>query len=209
MTATTPRISIVVATANRPTLRRALRSCRWADEIVVVFDAEEPPWHPPGCVVLAHGPTRVWGHPQRNVGIEAATGTHVAFMDDDDLYTRGAGDLIRTALAASPDRVHVFCMRNRDKVYRGPVESGKIGTPMFVVPIEPVGTWTTRYSGDLDFITETMRLRGDEPVFHPEVIANINPPTLRSALRAAARPASWKRVASRVRRRLPARRRAA
>ena len=66
-------------------------------------------------------------------------------------------------------------MRNRDKVYSGPVESGKIGTPMFIVPREPVGTWTGRYGEDIDFISETMRLRGDEPVFHSEIIAAIRP----------------------------------
>ena len=118
-----------------------------------------------------------------------ATGTHFAFMDDDDVYTRAAGPRSARAITAQPDRVHVFRMRNRDKVYSGPVESGKIGTPMFVVPREPVGTWTGRYGEDIDFIRETMRLRGDEPVFHPEIIAAIRPRTAGTWLRAtSARP---------------------
>ena len=150
-------------------LGRAIRTSRWADEIVVVFDATEPPFTPTGCVVLAVGPSGDWGGTQRNLGIANATGTHLAFMDDDDMYTREAGRLIRAAVAVQPDRVHVFSMRNRDTVYSGPVESGKISTQMFVVPREPIGRWTERYSGDFDFIAETMRLRGDEPVYHQEI----------------------------------------
>lgn len=114
-----------------------------------------------------------------------ASGTHLAFMDDDDLYTPGAGAAIRAAVAVEPNRVHIFCMRNQDAILSGPVELGKISTQMFVVPREPVGVWTPRYQGDFDFISETMRLRRDEPVFHPEVIAAYRPqrrPSLRTRL---------------------------
>jgi glycosyltransferase involved in cell wall biosynthesis len=199
---TAPRISVIIPSTNRPTLDRAIRSCRWADEIVVVFDAESPPREPPGCVVRAIGPTADWGGTQRNLGIQVAGGTHLAFMDDDDVYTRDAGPAIRAAVEEAPDRVHVFRMRNREKVYAGPIESGKISTQMLVVPREPVGAWTSRYSGDFDFITETMRIRGDEPVFHPVIIASIRPPTFRKALRSLFSPATQKRVAGRTWRRL-------
>ncbi len=200
-----PRISVIIATANRRSLRRAIRSSRWADEIVVVFDAAEPLSHPHGCLVHAEGPTHNFGSAQKIRGMREATGTHLAFMDDDDVYTRGAGAAIRAAVAARPDRVHVFRMRNRDKVYAGPVESGKIGTPMFIVPREPVGTWTGRYGEDIDFISETMRLRGDEPLFHPEIIATIRPRTVSTWLRATVNPATQKRLAARSWRRLKAR----
>jgi hypothetical protein len=89
-------------------------------------------------------------------------------------------------------------MRNRDKVYSGPVESGKISTQMFVVPRDPVGRWTARYSGDLDFISETLRLRGDEPVFHAEIIAKIRPPTKTRVLEALVDPTIQRNVAGRV-----------
>ena len=155
--------------------------------------------------MYAEGPTNNFGSAQKIRGMREATGTHLAFMDDDDVYTRGAGAAIRAAITAQPDRVHVFRMRNRDKVYSGPVESGRIGTPMFVVPREPVGTWTGRYGEDIDFISETMRLRGDEPVFHPEIIAVIRPPTAGTWLRATASPATQKRVIGRTWRRLTGR----
>lgn len=202
---TPPRISVIIATTGRRSLRRAIRSSRWADEIVVVFDAAEPPWYPAGCVVLAEGPTHAFGSQQKVRGMREATGTHLAFMDDDDVYTRAAGGAIRPAVTGQPDRVHVFRMRNRDKVYSGPVESGKIGTPMFVVPREPVGIWTGRYGEDIDFISETMRLRGDEPVFHTEIIAWIRPRTAMTWLRATVSPTTWKRVAARSWRGLRAR----
>jgi hypothetical protein len=199
---TPPRISVIIATTGRRTLRRTIRTCRWADEIVVVFDAAEPASRPRGCVVYAEGPTRNFGSAQKLRGMREATGTHFAFMDDDDVYTRGAGAAIRRAIVTQPDSVHVFRMRNRDKVYSGPVESGKIGTPMFIVPREPVGTWTGRYGEDIDFISETMRLRGDEPVFHPEIIAVVRPRTVGTWLRATTSPATQKRVAARGWRRL-------
>jgi hypothetical protein len=197
-----PRISVIIATTGRGTLGRAIRSSRWADEVVVVFDAAEPLSHPRGCVVLAEGPTHAFGSAQKTRGMEAATGTHLAFMDDDDVYTRRAGRAIREAVSAMPDRVHVFSMRNRDKVYAGPVESGRIGTPMFIVPRAPVGTWTARYGEDIDFITETMRLRGDEPVFHREVIAVIRPRTPGTWLRGALSPSTHRRIWPRAWRRL-------
>jgi hypothetical protein len=199
---TRPRISVVIASTGRPTLRRAIRSSRWADEIVVVFDAAEPLSHPKGCVVLAEGPTNAFGSRQKTRGMEVATGTHLAFMDDDDVYTRRAGRAIRAAVEGRPDRVHVFRMRNRNKVYSGPVESGSIGTPMFIVPREPVGVWTGRYGEDIDFITHTLRLRGDEPVFHPEVIAVIRPRTVRTWLEGAFDPATHRRIWPRAWRRL-------
>jgi hypothetical protein len=190
----TPRISVVIATMGRPTLRRAIRSSRWADEIVVIFDAESPLSRPRGCVVLAHGPTGDYAATQLNLGMKAATGTHLAFMDDDDRYTRRAGRAIRSAVAADPGRVHIFRMRNRDKIYSGRLESGQIGTPMFVVPREPVAQYGGFWGQDWVFIKETLRLRGDEPVHHEDIVAMIRPPTLRSGLRALMNPESRRRV---------------
>jgi hypothetical protein len=193
-----PRISVIIPTCERRTLRRAVRSSRWADEIVVVFDAAAPPARPPrDCVVRAVGPSHDWGATQRNLAMSVAGGTHFAFMDDDDVYTRRAGRVIRAAVIAQPDRVHIFSMRNADAIASGPIASGSIGTPMFVVPREPVGTWTPRYGHDLDFIAETMALRGDDPVYHPEVVAIVRAPTLARAVRALVRPRTQARVLGR------------
>ncbi len=192
-----PRISVIIPTCDRRTLRRAVRSSRWADEVLVVFDAEAPARELPGCRVLAAGPSHDWGATQRNLAMTLAAGTHFAFMDDDDVYTRRAGRLIRAAVRTEPDRVHIFSMRNAEKIVSGPIASGSIGTPMYVVPREPVAAWTHRYGHDLDFIAETMALRGDEPVYHPEVVAIVRAPTGRRVLRALVRPRTQARVLKR------------
>ena len=169
-----------------------------------MFDAERPPRRPAGCVVHAVGPTSDWGATQRNLGMKVATGSHLAFMDDDDVYVRGAGAVIRRAIEADPTHVHVFSMRNRDQVVSGPVASGFISTQMFVVPREPVAAWPSTTGGGEDhmFISETLRLRGDEPVFHPDIIARIRPPTFRRVLHATVSPTIQRNVAGRTWRRL-------
>jgi hypothetical protein len=49
---------------------------------------------------------------------------------------------------------------------------------MMVIPNAPgmLGEWSDRYEGDYDFLVETMRLRGDTPVLHDDVIAHIGGP---------------------------------
>jgi glycosyltransferase involved in cell wall biosynthesis len=174
-----PTISVVIATLGRPTLQRAVDSARWADEIVVVYDAEELPARiPDGARAYACGPTNHWGAEQREYGIARASGTHVAFMDDDDVYIPGASPAIRRAVRARPARVHIFKMRDTEREYggHGSVVQGSIGSPMFVVPKNgPLGRWSTRYEGDFDFITSTLAQRGDKPRFHGEVVALVRP----------------------------------
>lgn len=174
-----PRVSVVVATVGRPTLQRTIRSASWADEIIVVFDAAEAPTVlVDGATVYAVGPTHHWGAEQREFGISRATGTHIAFMDDDDVYTDDSGPLIRRALTARPSRVHVFKMRRRGREFGGYgcIAEGCIGSPMFIVPNDgALGRWSTRYAGDFDFIDSTLAARGGRPRFHEEVIALVRP----------------------------------
>lgn len=128
--------------------------------------------------MYAHGPTNHWGAEQRNLGISTATGTHVAFIDDDDVYVKGAGDVVRRALMARPHRVHVFKMQDGDTECGGPgcVVQGYIGSPMFVVPNDGrLGSWSARYERDFDFISSTLAIRGCRARFHDDVIALIRP----------------------------------
>ena len=48
---------------------------------------------------------------------------------------------------------------------------------MICVPnhLEKLGTWSERYEGDHDFLASTMRLRGDQPVLHDDVVAEVTP----------------------------------
>jgi glycosyltransferase involved in cell wall biosynthesis len=174
-----PRISVVIPTVGRATLARAVESARWADEVIVVYDAATIPCAVPhGVQAFAIGPTGHWGSEQREFGIREASGTHIAFIDDDDVYTPAAGRAIRRAVAARPRRVHVFKMRDAEREYggRGSLAQGSIGSPMFVVPRDgSLGSWSTRYEGDYDFIRSTLERRGDRPCFHDELIALVRP----------------------------------
>ena len=174
-----PRVSVVIPTIGRETLQRAVDSASWAHEVIVVFDAPDVPTEAPrGATVLACGPSNHWGAEQRRLGIGRASGTHLAFMDDDDEYTTCAADVVSRALAARPGRVHIFAMRKGHVVYggRGCVYDGGVGTPMFVVPNDgALGEWTIRRQGDFDFIQSTLARRHRCACFHDEVIAEIRP----------------------------------
>jgi glycosyltransferase involved in cell wall biosynthesis len=175
----TPRVSVIIPSVGRDTLRDAVASARWADEVIVVFDAASVPADPPpGVRVFACGPSGNWGAEQRSMGIARATGSHLAFIDDDDVYTPRAPDIVSRALAARPGRVHIFRMRKASRVYggHGCIYDGGIGTPMFVIPNDgSTGTWTKRRQGDFDFITTTLARHRRPPRFHDEVIAEIRP----------------------------------
>jgi hypothetical protein len=103
-------------------------------------------------------------------------------MDDDDIYTPGAVQLMR---AAACDRPVIFRMDHyshghlwRDQVIR----FGNVSTQMYVVPNDParLGTWTPHVpglpepGGDYTFIKETCEMMGD-PVWRPEIICKLRP----------------------------------
>jgi GT2 family glycosyltransferase len=181
------KLSIVIPTIGRPSLERTLASCADADEIIVVLDTargvtELPCQLPPNARLHVGMFGVVGGHAGRVAGIEMATGTHLAFMDDDDVYTRGAVELMR---AAASDRPIIFRMDHyshgnlwRDQELR----FGNVSTQMYVVPNDParLGTWTPHMpglkepGGDYTFIKETCERMGG-PVWRPEIIAKLRP----------------------------------
>lgn len=160
-------LSIIVASSGRPTLARTLLSIapqlEPGDELLVDVNEDAP-----------------WGHAARNRQMARATGSHLLFMDDDDMYLEGALKLARTVAAWTPSRVHIFRMRypDQDVIWREhEVELGNVSTIMLMVPNEPgrLGEWGDRYEGDFDFLTSTLELRGDAPVWHEDVIAAVRP----------------------------------
>jgi hypothetical protein len=64
------------------------------DELLVVFDTSGD-----------------WGITPRNRGIEAASGTHITFLDDDDVYLPGALDALRDFAREHPRRIGIFQMK--------------------------------------------------------------------------------------------------
>jgi GT2 family glycosyltransferase len=123
------------------------------------------------------------GHAGRVQGIARATGTHLAFMDDDDVYTPGAVEVMREAACGVPvifrmdHPRHGIIWRERE------IWFGNVSTQMYVVPNDParLGTWTPHMpglkepGGDFTFIRETAENYGGEVVWREEVTSVIRP----------------------------------
>jgi glycosyltransferase involved in cell wall biosynthesis len=177
-------VSVIVPASGRPSIRMALRSIRKQNrgdiEIIVVTDGAQPAIERlcrryPEIRVLQGPTTRRWGHAQRMVGIQRATGRYLMFLDDDDRYARGAFDAVRAAVRRDPDRIILFRMKWRHgKIWGRPeLRLGNVGAGLVLVPNLPgkLGSWITnhRYESDFDFIEETVALQG-EPVWNHRVV---------------------------------------
>lgn len=183
------RFTFVVPTTGRRSIDHTLRSITEqfmpGDELIVQRDA-----------------TGDWGATPRTRGQEAATGTHILWMDDDDVYTPGAIARIRAAVAKNPARPHLFRIRREERfndvLWREPrVAVGNVSTQMFCVPNDRgrLGKWGVRYEGDFDFINDTLsKYPVGSVIFIDDVVAVWRPGRhrlVRSVDRAAA-PGWWR-----------------
>lgn len=188
-------LSVIVPTVGRLSLGRTLDSIAHqleADEVIVVadsdfdafraasiyFDYDDSRWQFAECGGDEHGK----GYAQRELGITLAHGTHLLFMDDDDVYEEGALDLFRNAACDRPvifrmaHPQHGLLWRYQELVF------GNVGTPMFMVPNEPekLGRWApyrkglNEPGGDFSFIAGCVAGMG-APVWRHEVVASIRP----------------------------------
>lgn len=190
-----PSFSIIIPTIMRPSLTTTLGSIRaagigLADEVIVVVDAARSsvqgaaPDMDAACRELARtsrvsvvrDPSAMgaWGCHARNLAIEQARGSHLLFIDDDDVYEPGAIDRIRAWVADAPDSMHVWRMLPRGKtqpLWATPrMMQGNVGTPMFAVPRAAAGRWTVRYEGDFDFARESLANLGGRVAWHEETL---------------------------------------
>lgn len=200
-------ISVIVPTLGRAGLARTLRSIREQrpDELIVVADQTGNVQHAAETaarfdadvfLTCPHG-HEGQGYAQRNLGIEKAAGSHLAFLDDDDTYTDGALDTMRQEACDVPV---IFRMDHHllGVIWTRPeLRFGNVGTPMFLVPNTRVGKWAAHsrdkwpaeiiaridsgeitpkpfVGGDYTFIRETCDLQG-EPLWNPTVVAQIRP----------------------------------
>lgn len=166
------RLSIIVASAGRPSLRHALESATKqmlpGDELIIVFDDSGDA-----------------GDTPRNRVLDSAGGTHITFLDDDDVYMDDALAAIRTFARENPRRIGIF--RARFGLWGAAWRPGeqtllKTATAMYVVP--NVSGSVGRFGrvpgappgrlGDYKFIVETVALQGD-PVWCEQVIQDIRP----------------------------------
>jgi glycosyltransferase involved in cell wall biosynthesis len=164
------RLSIIVASTGRPTLRFALESATSqmlpGDELILVYDDSGDA-----------------GDTPRNRVLESATGTHLVFLDDDDEFRPGALDTVRSFAAEQPGRIGIFRLdfglwgvgpRHQDllssatAMYVIPNQKGKLGRFGRVPGAKPGRL------GDYRFIVETVALQGD-PIWRDEIIQDIRP----------------------------------
>ncbi len=97
-----PRISVVISTTGRATLQAAVDSAQDADEIVVVGEGCDPQLvsHHKTIVTRVELGGREHADVERAArmrGMELASGSHVTFLADDDVYGPSPFDLMRDA----------------------------------------------------------------------------------------------------------------
>jgi hypothetical protein len=180
-------LTVVIPTLGRPGLAAAVASCAGADQVVVVADSARGPVTLPPLPANASALEVVGGdhgYTARTAGIHAATGTHLAFLDDDDVYTPDAIGLFKHHACALPV---IFRMDHYHHgiLWRDPVlEFGNVSTQMFVVPNdrERLGTWAPHVpglqepGGDYTFLRGCCERMG-EPVWRDEIVAVLRPDT--------------------------------
>lgn len=170
------RLSIVVPTIGRPTLLATLQSIagQWDGEQVVVvaegevgvahriFEEVAPPTvvdGAPAWVFIGHAfsPAGCWGHNLRNYAFDSfVTGSHVATIDDDDIYVDGALDAMAEALERDAPCVYRMTFgpghpAHGVTCWRLPrAQRGDVGTPMVVAPVS-AARFGLGYDGDWDY----------------------------------------------------------
>jgi len=136
------------------------------DELLVVFDD-----------------SRDAGDTPRNRVLGSLHGTHITFLDDDDVFRAGALDVIRQFASEHPDRIGIF---RRDMGMWGIAWAEKdlmsSATGMYVIPNipdkigrfgRPPGAPDGRV-GDYTFIVQTVAKLGD-PIWREEITQDIRP----------------------------------
>ena len=164
------KLSVIIPTIGRDSLAAAVDSASGADEVIVIENHDND-----------------HGYGARMRGMAQASGTHLAFLDDDDVYAPGAIDVMR---ACHADRPVIFRMDHprHGIMWREPkLEFGNVGTPMFLVPNKPeqLGVWEPHMpglkepGGDFTFIRGCCDVMG-EPIWREEVICIVKPELVRS-----------------------------
>jgi glycosyltransferase involved in cell wall biosynthesis len=197
-------LTVITPTKGRPSLSATIASVtpqlEHGDELIVVADLAHGP-HPyarglcrlaqDGCrgkVVYAELAVEgsQYGNAQRDFGLKLAGGSHLAFLDDDDVWTDDAGALIHEAIDLQPHYVHVF------KAEWGPGHhahgtilwkephfvEGQIGTPMVVWPRHhAMPRWMDSNERGVvsDFGWMSAALGATRIGWHPRIVATVRP----------------------------------
>lgn len=179
-------LTLIIATIGRPTLSRTLQSVvdqpmREGDVILVVGQgpsiADQAAAF--GAQFLDCPPGGHFGSEERMAAFPQVRTTHLAFLDDDDVWAPGARAAIAAGQVATPLQPMLFRMQyaNGRTLWRDrAVRKANIGTPMIVLPNQPekFGQWSASRFNDYDFLA-SMAWRSREIVWRSEVIAMVRP----------------------------------
>ena len=174
-------ISVVIPTMNRPTLARTVDSADGADEVIVVGDNLKPKVGQVRIHARARIPRREGRAAElRNIGMQAATQSWVAFMDDDDVFAPGAIEVIRGVVSDVVPALYLFRMRDpwHGVLWRRPVvEVNNLGTPCLVCPSQGWKPWPTEgyQAEDYGFAEINKSTWPGGVVFREEIIAHVRP----------------------------------
>jgi len=114
-TGASAQVSVIIPTLGRPSLHEAVASARAQGvpvEVIVIDDSSGTlsAGAVPAGVVLLHTAGRVGAAAARNLGMQAATGEVIAFLDDDDTWRPGHLQDALGVLARRPD-VSIYASR--------------------------------------------------------------------------------------------------
>ena len=182
-------LHVLIATIGRPSLVNMLRTIvlQPHDHLTIVFDkvpvevSDFVRHHLQTTrdynVHVFNEPVRLgaWGHGIRNKYQGTLQGDFVLHADDDDEYTPGAFEAIRTVCSApeAKDQINVFSLTNSCKPRR--CLQKRTPTPSGAIPIahSSKGQWISERGGDYLYYDQ---LRKQVPfVYHPFVIYRIRP----------------------------------
>src|SRR5918912_783779 len=159
--------SIIVGTSGRPTIHRTLKSVvpqlEPGDEVIVVRDDSGDA-----------------GDTPRNDAMPRARGTHLLFMDDDDVYVPDALAKMRRFADENPGRIGIFKLEyvvGTRRWIEPELRYKNVSTQTFLVPNVPgkLGVWRhDGRQGDFVFIEATARMQG-EPIFVDDVTVLARP----------------------------------
>lgn len=193
------KFAICIPTIGRESLRNTLESVlsqtQLGDIVIVIGDGhfahqtairicKEFGPNPPLYLAKVpwFEPQNNWGHGPSNWGLDILKShplwTHYMRIDDDDVYSYNALNVIRLHVKKFPNRPLIFQMKfqNGNVIWKDNEHGiGHYGTPNFVIPrANEMPHWGTVYAGDFTFIQHACQMFG-EAVWIPEITTVIRP----------------------------------
>lgn len=189
------RLSLIVPTCGRATLTATLRSIlsqvEPTDQVIVISDGRNPATRRMVAEVVAatdavvapeyveHPRVRGPGGRLRNYALDhLVEGTHVAAIDDDDIYLPGALSLLREAATTVPTifrmkfgAAHRAC--GTVLWHKPKIAFSNVGTPMVVAPVGH-SRFGLEFASDFVYYCSLMA-EFQTAVWREEVIAEIRP----------------------------------